>query len=283
MPVLPRAPEELSQGKLKRLGEGLGKVIYASPHWVIKRERSKADILALIVIYMAWRRLCAILPARYSEKLKLRPSRWMRLLRVLLKPWIRLAPARVWEHTQAGWMWRLYHSRNLRGERLAARRLEGTGLVPERIEFPPLRVRVAGWPRWVRVSEATERVEDTLHHRLSELAAAGRFAEVEVWLERFLTLRQAGWRLGLFSMDAHLKNFGVIGDRVVLLDPGGLTDHWREVEQRLDAQAEYAAPHIELGLGPILRERPDVAARFNIRWREVVSPGGVRKHWPAEG
>ena len=52
----------------------------------------------------------------------------------------------------------------------------------------------------------------------------GNFEEIELWLERLLETRQAGWQRGLFSVDAHLKNFGVCGDRIVLLDTGGLTN-----------------------------------------------------------
>jgi len=33
---------------------------------------------------------------------------------------------------------------------------------------------------------------------------------VELWLNRFLDTRLAGWQAGLFSTDAHLKNFAVI-------------------------------------------------------------------------
>jgi hypothetical protein len=105
---------------------------------------------------------------------------------------------------------------------------------------------------------------------------------LELWLDRFLELRQTGWQRGLFSVDAHLKNFGVSGDRVVLLDPGGLTDHWPEIEQRLSAQAGVAEPHLQLGLGPLLDSRPDIADRFNARWKEIVSRDGVLRHWPEE-
>ena len=35
--LLPRAPAELTSGRLRRLGEGVGKVVYCSEHWVVKR------------------------------------------------------------------------------------------------------------------------------------------------------------------------------------------------------------------------------------------------------
>ena len=112
-------------------------------------------------------------------------------------------------------------------------------------------------------------------------AMVREFAEKEIWLGRLLDLRQSGWRRGLFSLDAHLKNFGVIGERIVLLDPGGLTDRWEDVEEHLsDGGGATAEPHTKLGLGPMLRERPDIADRFNSRWKEVVSLTQVREHWP---
>jgi hypothetical protein len=280
--LLPHAPGELTSGRLKRLGEGVGKVVYASDHWVVKRERSAADIISLIVIWKALRRIAQVLPARLGEPLLRHPSKWIRLVRVVVRPFVLVVPRSVWMWTHIGEMWHLHHSRNVRGERLAKAHLTGTSLIPERVTFPPVRVRVGGWPGWLTVSEATERVESTLHGRLTELAARGRFDEMEQWLNRFLELRQAGWQRGLFAVDAHLKNFGVTGDRVVLLDTGGLTDHWPEIDHRLASQAAGELPHVQLGLGPLLLDRQDIADRFDARWREVVSHAGVLRHWPGD-
>jgi hypothetical protein len=280
--LLPHAPEELTGGRLRRLGEGVGKVVYASQHWVVKRERSATDIIALIVIWKVLRRIAQVLPAHLGEPLIRRPSRCIRLVRVMMRPLVLVIPRGVWLMTHIGEMWHLYDSRSVRGERLAKAHLTGTSLIPERVTFPPVRVRVGGWPGWLTVSEATERVEGTLYKRLTDLAARGRFDEMEEWLNRFLELRQAGWRRGLFSVDAHLKNFGVTGDRVVLLDPGGLTDQWPEIDHRLTSLAGFDAPHIQLGLGTLLLDRQDIADRFNTRWKEIVSHAGVRRHWPGD-
>ena len=94
-----------------------------------------------------------------------------------------------------------------------------------------------------------------------------KFEEIEEWLDRFLDLRQSGWSRGLFSMDAHLKNFGVCGDRVVLLDTGGLTNRWTEIMDTLAYEEGVTEPHSRLGLGDVLEDRPDIAARFNARWK----------------
>ncbi len=280
--LLSRAPQELTSGRLRRLGEGLGKVVYASEHWVVKRERTAADIIALIVIWGVLRRLARLLPSRLGAPLLRHPSRWIRVVRVMVRPLVHAIPRRVWLATHAGHMWQVYESRNVRGERLARARLTGTRLMPDRVSFPRVRLRVAGWPFWLAVSEASERVEGTLRSRLADLAAQGRFDEMEVWLNRFLELRQAAWQHGVFSVDAHLNNYGVAGDRVVLLDSGGLTDHWPEVDRRLAAQADEEAPHVRLGLGRLLAGRPDIAGRFDARWREIVSRSGVLRHWPGE-
>lgn len=230
MRVLPHAPEELTSGRLRRLGQGVGKVVYASERWVVKRERSPSEILALIAVWKLLRSMERILPGQLGRRLLEHPGRQIRFLRLLMQGLMAIVPQSIWYATHLGDMWSLYISRDVRGERLARSRLAGTGLVPESVTFPPVRVRIGGWPGWLTVSEATERVEATLYQRLAELAQAGRFEEVELWLNRFLDLRQKGWQRGVFSVDAHLKNFGVTGDRVVLRDPGGLTDSWDEIE-----------------------------------------------------
>ncbi|MFB3778056.1 MAG: hypothetical protein ACE141_10610 [Bryobacteraceae bacterium] len=280
--LLAHAPAELTSGRLRRLGEGVGKVVYCSEHWVVKRERRPADIIALIAIWKGMRFLARILPGRFIEPLLQRPSKRIRFLRVMFRPVVTLIPRSFWLATHIGGMWRSYHRRSVRGERLAREHLAGTSLIPERVAFPPVRVRVGGWPGWLTVSEATERVECTLHKRLADLAAAGDFDQLELWLDRFLNLRQSGWQRGLFSVDAHLKNFGVTGERVVLLDTGGLTDRWPEIERRLSAQQDVAEPHLRLGLGPLLLGHPDIARRFNDRWNRIVSREGVLRHWPGE-
>jgi hypothetical protein len=276
--VLSSAPEELTNQRLHRLGEGVGKVVYASEHWVVRRERSASAIVALIVMWKLARRLSRVLPGVY--KLFEKPSRIIRLLRVFLQAVILLVPRGFWYTTHIGEMWRLYRSRSERGERLAQARLRGTSLLPEQVAFPPTRVYVGGWQGWLRVDHATQRVEATLYARLKELAAAERFDEFELWLNRLLDFRQAGWQRGVFSVDAHLKNFGVCGDRVVLIDAGGLTNIWAEIDTRLNFDERAEEPHAELGLADFLEGRPDLAARFNTRWKAIVSRDGVRRHWP---
>jgi hypothetical protein len=152
--------------------------------------------------------------------------------------------------------------------------------VPERITFPPSTILVSGWPGWLTVGEAAERVEDTLDRRLARLAAAGNFDSIRFWLDRFLETRQAGWKRGLFSVDAHLKNFGIIGERIVLLDSGGLTDRWDHVAVRLEREEGLAEPHVSLGLAGVLSEAPELAREFNERWKATVNRDRVREFWP---
>jgi hypothetical protein len=278
--VLPHAPAELTGGRLQRLGEGIGKVVYASDHWVVKRERSPSAILALILLWKLVRRVEQNVPGGFGRKLLRRPSRQIRFLRVMVQGVVLVVPRSFWVATHAWQMWTLYTRRDVRGERLAETHLEGTKVMPETIEFPPVRVAVGGWPGWLTVSEATERVEGTLYQKLLELARAGRYEEMEVWLNRFLELRQAGWQRGVFSVDAHLKNFGVTGERVVLLDTGGLTNDWKEIEKRLRGDSEPRPAHRRLGLAPLLRGHPELAARFDAKWNETVNYEEVRRNWP---
>ncbi|MGC8760171.1 MAG: hypothetical protein ACP5UT_11850 [Bryobacteraceae bacterium] len=281
--ALDRAPEELTRGRLKRIGEGVGKVVYASEHWVVKRDRGASEIIALILIWRLLKRLERVLPRRLAARWTTHPSTALRLLRVAIQAVVSLVPRALWFSTHWGRIWQKFVHRDVRGEYLAVKHLAGTSLVPETVTFPPTLVKVSGWPGWLVVTEATERVEETLYDRLKRLAAQRRWNEVERWLERLLELRRAGWRRGVFSVDAHLKNFGVIESRVVLLDAGGLTDRWEDVDRHLSSLAQNGPPSQQFGLAEILRDAPELAARFDARWREVADPRSVRDLWPAKG
>ena len=276
--VLSAAPAELTSGRLNRIGEGIGKVVYASRNWVVKRERSRNEILSLIVIWKVIRRVQRFLPGahRWLEH----PSRQIRFVKTVLHGLLLPLPKGFWYLAHLGDVWRNYASRSDRGDELARKYLSGTGLMPEQIVFPPVRVQVGGWPGWLTVSEATRRVECTLLQRIEELARAGDYDAIDVWLDRLLATRQEGWRRGLFSTDAHLKNFGVTGDRVVLIDAGGLTDSWEEVALRVRFEQESGPPHRRLGLGRVFAGHSDVAARFDERWRETVTLDSIQRHWP---
>ena len=119
----------------------------------------------------------------------------------------------------------------------------------------------------------------TFIKKMIQLATEDRFDELEEWLERLLETRRAGWRLGLFSLDAHLKNFGTIGERIVLLDTGGLTNRWAEVEKKL-AEEESTEPHVRLGLGALLEDHAEIARRFDQRWKSTINAEVVRDCWP---
>ncbi|HYP08537.1 MAG TPA: hypothetical protein VER03_20045 [Bryobacteraceae bacterium] len=275
-------PEELLTTKLRRLGEGVGKVVYASEHWVVKRERSPFEVVAIIVLWHGLQKLKRILPHGWIDWLMRGPSREIRLLRVMVQTLMLVIPKSLWFTTHVRKAWRIYTSRDMRGQRLADARLHGTGLIPMTVQFPPAAVRVAGWPGRLTVSSATERVESTLYQRLQALANTGKFDDIEIWLNRYLELRQSGWRRGLFSVDAHLKNYGVCGSRLVLLDTGGLTDRWTHILDHFSYDHDGVDPHKRLGLGALLKERPDVASRFDHTWKALVNPDSVRERWPSD-
>lgn len=277
--VLSEAPAELTRGRLRRLGEGIGKVVYASEHWVVKRERTPSEVVALIGIWRLVRFLERILPFGLGRDLLERPSRQLRLLRVAAQASMAVLPRTVWFSTHIRQVWRQYHFQSARGERLAREHLQGTSLVPEEVAFPSVRVSVGGWPGFLTVSKATERVEAILYARLTALAAADGFAEFEHWLEQLLLTRQSGWRLGLFSLDAHLRNYGIVQGRVVLIDPGGLTNQLADIEEKLARELGGAAPHVRLGLESLLADHPEIAARFDARWRDAVNPAVLRELW----
>jgi hypothetical protein len=277
---LAHIPEELTRGRLKRLGEGIGKVVYASEHWVVKRERTPTEVAALIILWKILRRWFHMLPFHWGDRLLSKPSRILRLMRVATQAGMAVIPKSVWFTSHIAQVWRTHHYRDRRGERLARSHLKGTEVLPEVVVFPPAAVVVGGWPGWLLVEEATERVEDTLDRRIAQLAGEERFDEVEAWLNRFLDLRQTGWQLGVFSVDAHLRNFGVIGERIVLLDTGGLTNRWTDIAAKLRKDEGVVEAHVQLGLERTLAARPELARRFNERWKATVNRASVREHWP---
>jgi len=278
--VLSHAPEELTRGRLTRLGEGIGKVVYASDSWVVKRERHPREMIALILLWKSLRALDRVVPGGVGRRLMRRPSKRIRLLRLFFEAVVLAAPRGKWFTTHAGRMWRRHVKREARGAAVERTRLSGTSFVPQRVSFPPVRVKVDRWPGWMVVSEAAERVETTLHDRINELARAQRFDDIEVWLNRFVESRRAAWRHGVFSLDAHLKNYGVTADRIVLLDAGGLTSRWSDIERYPGFDYDFASPHEQLGLEWTLRDRPDIADRFNALWRASVNPEAIRELWP---
>ena len=265
--------------RMVRLGEGIHKVVYASDHWVVKRERRPSEIIALICVWKILRRLEHILPGRLGRRLLEKPGRQVRFLLLVLQPFVLAIPRSIWLATHIGSLWIWHSSREAEGRILADAYLAGTALVPGRVTFPPTRVKINAWPGWLLVSEATERVEATLQDRINDLARALDFDGIEVWLERFLDLRRSGWQHGVFSMDPHLKNYGIVGDRVVLLDAGGLTNHWPDIEKRISNEEEFGSPHIRLGLERTLRDRPEIAERFDAHWRAMVNQEAIREHW----
>lgn len=277
--VFADAPPELTRGPLRRIGEGIGRVVYASENWVVKRERSQHEVVALIVLWRILRTVERAFPAGIAARLMERPSAQIRMLSGFIQAVMLVIPRTIWFSKHILPVWRIYYRRNVRGSRLAVAHLAGSTLVPAVVTFPPTRVQVRGWPGWLIVEQAEERAECTLLDRLGELASAGYFDDVEEWLNRFLDVRQSGWERGLFSLDAHLKNFGVIGERIVLLDAGGLTNRWSEIESKLSQeQRQFEPPHSRLGLGQLLVARPDIAARFNARWKAKVNAPAVRQH-----
>jgi hypothetical protein len=280
--AIAQAPEELTRDRLKRLGEGIGKVVYASEHWVVRRERSPREVLALIILWKVLRKRARILPFDWGRKLVSKPSTLLRFLRILIQAMIAVVPKSVWYSRHIAQVLQTYRSRDRRGEKLARTHLADTQLMPETITFPPATVLVGGWPGWLVVDEAVERVEETLDRRIATLAHAGDFESVELWLNRFLRTRQTGWRRGLFSVDAHLKNFGVIGERVVLLDTGGLTDRWGDISAKLSLDEQVAEPHVQLGLDQVFAGHPELAQRFDDRWHKLVNRDSVIDNWPED-
>ena len=126
--VLYHIPAELTRGPLLRLGEGIGKVVYASEHWVVCRERSPLEMVALILLWKGLRKLEWLLPGSWGRRLRDRPSRQIRFLRVMVQGAILVFPRALWFSSHIRDILRGYgrpwSRRNGRGKSLASRSFE---------------------------------------------------------------------------------------------------------------------------------------------------------------
>jgi hypothetical protein len=166
--------------------------VYASEHWVVKRERSPFEVVAIIVLWNALRKVKHVLPRGWVDRLLRGPSREIRFLRVLVQTAMMVIPKSLWYTTHIRKAWRVYVSRDMRGQRLAEAHLHGTGLVPQTVQFPPAVVRVAGWPGRLTVSSATERVDSTLHDRLVSYLRRAALRRSKIGWESFLSYGNQG-------------------------------------------------------------------------------------------
>jgi hypothetical protein len=96
----------------------------------------------------------------------------IRFLRMVFEPLVLVIPKSAWLATHIASLWNWHSSHEAEGRLLEDAYLARTTLVPERVTFPPTRVKVGAGPGWIVVSAATERVERTLHDRINQLARA---------------------------------------------------------------------------------------------------------------
>jgi hypothetical protein len=107
--LLPHAPEELTSQRLIRLGEGVAKVVHASPHWVVKRHLSLTGIVALMVVWKAILRVARLLPHPWRAGFVHRSSQNIRLFGTQIQPNIAGIPPSFCCTTHTGEAWRAHH------------------------------------------------------------------------------------------------------------------------------------------------------------------------------
>ena len=102
--VLAEAPPELTERRLRRIGEGIGRVVYASDHWVVKRERSPREVVALILLWRLLRKIERHIPGSLGKKLLQAPARQLRCLRLLIQAVMLIIPRGIWfsSHVRSG-------------------------------------------------------------------------------------------------------------------------------------------------------------------------------------
>ena len=168
--VLHAPPEELIATPLRRLGEGVGKVVYASPHWVVKRERSPSEVVAIVVLWNILRKVKRLFPKHIADKMFTGPSKQIRFFRVLVQAGMLVIPKSIWFTRRIEHAWKLYHKRNVRGERLAEEHLTGTVVRTRAGGFDSPRIRCICGTRSSRPCLAT--VRGSAHRRMRVLREA---------------------------------------------------------------------------------------------------------------
>ena len=93
--VFVEAPSELTSGRLRRIGEGIGRVVYASENWVVKRERTPRETIALIILWRMLRAIERAFPTGIAKRLMERPSRQIRFLRVVIQTVMLIVPRSI--------------------------------------------------------------------------------------------------------------------------------------------------------------------------------------------
>jgi glycosyltransferase involved in cell wall biosynthesis len=283
---------ELTRARLERVGSGFEKIVLGSPRWVVKIPRGDrgfvAALLATAVVARARHRL-----GRWSGGGRRwppgpAPRRWpaapwgvragWNLLQLGLSAALTLVPERIWRASGAGRRARWLRTQARRCEQVAVRRLEGTPLVPRRVELPPTRIRDARWGRRMTVTTAFQRVDRTLLDEARRCARLGRCQELERWLDCFLAFQTDLWRRGVFfGVSNPFENHGVLGERVVLIDYSGLIDDPRKIRGTLET---VRARWLESAAGLCAPVPPGSGEAFEQKLGEMLQPSVVRRYWP---
>lgn len=267
---------ELTRGRLERVGSGFEKIVFGSPNWVVKVPRDErglaAALLATVVVGRALR------PWRSSA----RPGATARLWQALqgaLRAGLLLVPGRWLRGAGVERRVQWLRARAEECQRLALRCLDGTTLVPHRVELAPTVIRTARWGRRWTVTAAYQRVERTLWDEALRCRRLGRPRELEQCLDRLLLFQTELWRRGVFFGASNpLENHGVLGDRVVLLDHSGLTEDPRAIRDALDT---VRAQWLDQTRGLYAAGRPAGAPdAFERRLAALMQPAAIRRYWP---
>jgi hypothetical protein len=290
-PELVRA--ELIRARLERVGSGFEKIVLGSPSWVVKIPRDErglaAALLATVVVSRAVRPLKAWMEGGSgkagSQRLRALSTgarAAQRLWRPLQKGFraaLVILPERWWRGSGVEHRVRWLRSHAEECQSLAQRRLEGTALVPRRVELPPTRIRTGRWGRRWTVTTAYQRVDRTLGDEAWRCLQLGRRQELDQWLDRFLVFQTELWRRGVFfGVSNPLENHGVLGDRLVLIDYSGLIEDPRAIRLTLDV---VRAQWLEQMRGLFATSRPATSRDgFEQRLTRLMQPSAVREYWP---
>ena len=283
---------EFTGAPLERVGSGFESIVYGSTCWVVKVPRDErglaASLLATVVVGRALRplRTCGGAPGNREPagaamafcRDRRGPTPVARGARGLPAILI-MVPERSWRGSGIERRARWLRARAEECQRLAMRCLDGTPLVPRRVELPPTRIRTARWGRRRTVTTAYQRVDRTLWDEALRCGRLGRVDELDRWLDRFLSFQIMLWRRGvLFAASNPYENHGVLGDRLVLLDHGGLIEDPRTIRLSLDT---VRTRWLEQTRDLYTTARSTASCEpFGQRLSDLLQPSAVRMHWP---
>ncbi|MBZ0165314.1 MAG: rhomboid family intramembrane serine protease, partial [Candidatus Omnitrophica bacterium] len=287
---------EITAQPLVRIGQGWQKVVYASDNWVVQQEWSIAAAATIVkrsrLLNKYIRRfvpnttLASLRnPNTFTVKqfaVKIAKIIVFRAMFFTLWSLFKMMPRFVLQRTHSGRAILAHRDEARQAEDILKNSaLANSDYIPRRYSIKPTKVRLAGHLFSVTTTQVVERADNTLHDHLAMLVAEGRVEEAKEWLDRFLRMQVMLWEMGLFEYTFQPGNYGVIGQRLVLLDHGEMTNRHDEINVKLarwhDEAYVWTVSSFERAFGP---EHQDIVQEYFERMTRLINKEAIEQHWP---